>query len=92
LRGGKVVILLAPAGTEQDEVTQPKKAVEDAGGQVEVVGIQGGEARAYNNDLDPGKTFTIEKAFSEASAEDYDAPILSGAPWGQTTFAAAIRR
>ena len=31
LRGRKVTILLAPAGSEQVEFTEPKKAVKDAG-------------------------------------------------------------
>jgi hypothetical protein len=28
---------------------------------VEVVGIQTGEAQTFDNDLDPGETFTVEK-------------------------------
>ena len=32
LQGKKIVILLAPVGSEQAEFVQPKKAVEDAGG------------------------------------------------------------
>ncbi len=92
LQGRKVAILLTPAGTEQVEFTQPKKAVKDTGAQVDVVGIQGKEARAYNNDLDPGKTFTIEKACSEVSAEAYDALIVPEVTVGRTTCAAALCR
>jgi protease I len=47
---------------------------------VEAVGIQTGEAQTFDNDLDPGETFTVEKTFSEVSPDDYDAVILpSGA-------------
>ena len=40
LQGSKVAILVAPVGTEQVEFTEPKKAVEDAGATVEVVGLK----------------------------------------------------
>lgn len=38
LRGKKIAILLAPVGSEQVEFTELKKAVEDAGATVDVVG------------------------------------------------------
>ena len=38
LRGRKVAILLAPAGSEQAEFTEPRKAVQDAGADVDVIG------------------------------------------------------
>jgi protease I len=82
LQGRKIVILLAPAGTEQVEFTEPKKAVEDAGASVDVVGIQTGEAQTMNNDVNPGETFTVEKTFSEVSPEDYDALIVPGGTVG----------
>ena len=62
LQGRKVAILIAPVGTEQVEFTEPKKAVEDAGGQVDVVGIQTGEAQTMNGDVNPGETFQVEKS------------------------------
>jgi protease I len=82
LQGRKIAILLAPAGTEQVEFTEPKKAVEDAGASVDVVGIQTGEAQTMNNDVNPGEAFTVEKAFSEVSPEDYDALIVPGGTVG----------
>src|SRR3712207_9044712 len=78
LQGRKVAILLAPVGTEQAEFTEPKKAVEDAGAQVDVVGLQTGEAQTMNSDVNPGETFTVEKSVSEVSAGDYDALIVPG--------------
>jgi protease I len=82
LQGRKVAILLAPVGSEQVEFTEPKKAVEDAGAKVEVVGIQTGEAQTMNGDVNPGETFTVEKSFSEVSPEDYDALIVPGGTVG----------
>lgn len=82
LQDRKVAILLAPAGTEQVEFTEPKKAVENAGASVDVVGVRTGEVRTMNNDVEPGDTFTVEKAFSEASPQDYDALIVPGGAVG----------
>jgi len=82
LQGKKVAILLAPVGTEQAEFTEPKKAVEDAGGTVEVIGIQTGDAQTMNSDVNPGETFTVEKTFSEVSADQYDGLIVPGGTVG----------
>ena len=86
LQGRKVAILLAPAGTEQVEFTEPKKAVEDAGASVDVVGIETGDAQTMNSDVNPGETFTVEKTFSEVSPDDYDALIVPGGTVGADTL------
>jgi protease I len=82
LQGRKVAILLAPVGSEQVEFTEPKKAVEEAGASVDVVGIETGDAQTMNSDVNPGETFTVEKAFSDASPQDYDALIVPGGTVG----------
>ena len=53
LRGRKVAILLAPAGSEQVEFTEPKKAVRDAGADVVGAGAVGdvGAALAAGDEL-----------------------------------------
>lgn len=94
LRGRKVAILLAPAGSEQAEFTEPRKAVTEAGAGVDVIGTQTGPARAVNNDLDPGETFTVDKTFDQVSADDYDAVIVPGGTVGADKLrgeAAAVR-
>jgi protease I len=88
LQGKKVAILLAPVGTEQAEYTEPKKAVEDAGGTVEVIGIQTGDAQTMNSDVNPGETFTVEKTFSEVSADEYDGLVIPGGTVGADTLRA----
>jgi protease I len=82
LQGRRVAILLAPVGSEQVEFTEPKKAVEDAGAQVDVIGIQTGEAQTMNSDVNMGETFTVEKTFSDVSPDDYDALIVPGGTVG----------
>ena len=82
LQGRKVALLIAPAGTEQVEFTGPKQAIEEAGGGVDVVGVEAGEVQAVNSDLNPGDTFVVEKAFSEVSVDDYDGLVVPGGTVG----------
>jgi protease I len=88
LQGKKIAILLAPVGTEQAEFTEPKKAVEDAGGSVEVIGIQTGDAQTMNSDVNPGETFAVEKTFSEVSADEYDGLVIPGGTVGSDNLRA----
>jgi protease I len=89
LEGRRIAILLAPRGTEDAEFAQPKAAVEKAGGTVTVIGIETGEARTNNNDLDPGETYSVESSASDASAEDFDALIVPGGCVGADTLRAS---
>ena len=82
LNGRKVAILLAPAGSEQVEFTEPKKAVEAAGADVDVISAEAGEARTYHHDLEPGDTFTVDNTFDQVSADDYDALLIPGGTVG----------
>ena len=82
LQGKKIAILLAPVGTEQVEFEESKKAVEDVGGTVDVVGLQTGDAQTMNSDVNPGDTFTVEKTFSEVSADEYDGLVVPGGTVG----------
>ena len=82
LQGKKIAILLAPVGSEQVEFEEPKKAVEAEGATVDVVGLQTGDAQTMNSDVNPGDTFTVEKTFSEVSADEYDALIVPGGTVG----------
>jgi protease I len=88
LQGKKIAILLAPVGSEQVEFTEPKKAVEAEGATVDVVGIEAGDAQTMNGDVDPGETFTVEKTFSEVSADEYDGLIVPGGTVGADTLRA----
>ena len=64
------------------EFVQPKQAVEAEGAEVEVVGIQAGEAQAMNGDLNMGDTFTVDKAVTDVTPGDYDALIVPGGTVG----------
>ncbi|WP_266075768.1 type 1 glutamine amidotransferase domain-containing protein [Haladaptatus caseinilyticus] len=77
-----VAIFIAQRGTEQVEFTEPKEAVEDAGGTVDVIGAETGEVRTVNNDLEPGDSFQVERTFSEISSDEYDALLVPGGAVG----------
>ena len=74
---GKRIAFVATDGVEQVELTEPWKAVEQAGGRPELVSIESGEIQGFNH-LDKGDTFPVDKTASEADAGDYDALVLPG--------------
>ncbi|TWF43362.1 type 1 glutamine amidotransferase domain-containing protein [Neorhizobium alkalisoli] len=82
LQGKTIAILIAPRGTEEPEFVEPKKAVEDAGATVVVVGLEAGEAQAVNHDLDPGSSFSVDKAIADVSASDFDGLVIPGGSVG----------
>jgi protease I len=77
LRDRRVAILAAD-GVERVELEQPRQAVEDAGGQVELLSLHDGEIAARNNDLEDAGTFTVDRLVGDASVDDYDALLLPG--------------
>jgi len=74
---GKRVAFLATDGVEEIEYTQPRKAVEEAGGTAELVSLKGGEIQAFNH-LDMAGRYRVEKQVKDAVAADYDALVLPG--------------
>jgi protease I len=74
---GKKVAFLAAEGVEQVELTEPWKAVEQAGGTPELISIEEGEVQAFNH-LDKGDTFPVDKTANDADASDYDGLVLPG--------------
>ena len=77
LEGKKVAIMVANEGVEQVEMTEPRKALEEAGATVELLAPQAGEVQAFNH-LDKADTFPADKAIKDVSADDYDALMLPG--------------
>ena len=74
---GKRIAFLATDGVEQVELTEPWKALKDAGAEVELLSLEAGEIQGVNH-MDKGDTFPVDKAVSEADATDYDGLVLPG--------------
>jgi protease I len=77
LDGKRIAFLVAPEGVEQVELTEPWKAVEEAGAAAELVSTEAGEVQAFNH-LDKADTFKVDKTVGEAKASDYDGLVLPG--------------
>src|SRR3954470_11359002 len=74
---GKTIAFLAAEGVEQGELTEPWKAVEQAGGKPQLISVEDGEVQAFNH-LDKADTFTVDKTVKDADASAYDGLVLPG--------------
>ena len=74
---GMRIAFIATDGVEQVELTEPWKAVEQAGGSPELISLEDGEVQAFNH-LDKGDTFPVDRTVGEADAGDYDGLVLPG--------------
>jgi protease I len=73
----KKVAILAADMFERVELEEPRKALEDAGAQVEIVSIHDGEIQGFDH-FDPAKKEKVDRTVEEASPDDYDALLVPG--------------
>jgi len=74
---GKKVAILATDGFEQSELTEPKKALEDAGAITEVIAPKQGEIKGWKS-KQWGDTVKVDKTLDQAKPGDYEALVLPG--------------
>jgi protease I len=74
---GKRVAFLATDMVEQVELTEPWKAVKEAGATPELVSLEEGEIQGFNH-YDKADTFPVDRTVEEARADDYDALVIPG--------------
>ncbi len=74
---GKRIAFVATDGVEQVELTEPWKAVEEAGGKPELISVEPGEIQGYDH-LEKADKFPVDKSASEADAGDYAGLVLPG--------------
>jgi protease I len=77
LKGKTIAFLVAMEGIEQVELTEPWKAVEQAGGSPELISTESGEVQAFNH-LDKADTFPVDHTVEEADVSNYDGLVLPG--------------
>jgi protease I len=77
IKGKRVAFLVANEGVEEVELTRPWEAIEQAGGEPELVAPESGQVQAFNH-LDKADTFDATTAVSDADPADYDALVLPG--------------
>src|SRR3954451_4691341 len=77
LKGKTIAFLVAPDGIEQVELTEPWKAVEQAGGTPRLVSTESGQVQGRDH-LEKADTFPVDATVDEVSANDFDGLSLPG--------------
>jgi protease I len=77
LKGKKIAFLMANEGVEEVELTEPLKAVEEAGAVTEILAPEAGEIQAFNH-LDKAETFTAKRAVGDVKVDEFDGLVLPG--------------
>lgn len=76
LSGLKVAILVAN-GFEQSEMTEPRKALEQAGAETVLISPEKGKVKGWEH-KDWGDSFPVDLDLSQADADEFDALLLPG--------------
>jgi protease I len=84
LTGKKVAILVAD-GFEEKELTEPRKALENAGATAAIVSPAGKKVQGWNHDK-PGKAFAVDLLLSAADPKEFDALVLPGGVFNPDTL------
>ena len=74
---GRKIAFLATDGVEQVELVEPRRAVEEAGGEVELISLEPGEIQGFEH-LDKADTFPVDRTVAEADASEYAGLVLPG--------------
>ena len=74
---GKKVAILVTDGFEQVELTEPRKALQEAGAQADIVSPTEGQVKGWNHS-EWGNKFPVDAALKNARADEYDALLLPG--------------
>src|SRR3954470_13753812 len=71
------VAALVDQGFEQSELLEPRKALQAAGAQVDIVSPQSGKVKGWQH-TDWGQEVLIDKKQDDAHADEYDGLLLPG--------------
>ena len=74
---GRRIAILATDGVEQSELTEPRKALDDAGASTTLIAPRGGTIRAWQHDK-KSLELEVDVPLPQARVEDYDALLLPG--------------
>ncbi|MGH9559905.1 MAG: type 1 glutamine amidotransferase domain-containing protein [Terracidiphilus sp.] len=74
---GKKIAILATDGFEQVELTEPRKALDEAGAKTVVIAPKEGEIKGWDR-TEWGETVDVDKALDQVSPEEFDALLLPG--------------
>ena len=74
---GKKVAILVTDGFEQVEMTEPRRALEDAGAETKIVSLKTGQIQGLHH-MEKGDKFDVDFALDEARPEEFDALLIPG--------------
>src|SRR5690349_14137365 len=74
---GKRIAIVATNGFELSELIEPKKALEEAGAEVDVISQKKGEITSWNKG-DWSDSVLVAKTLDDANVKDYDGVLLPG--------------
>jgi protease I len=74
---GKKIAILATDGFEQVELTEPRKALDEAGATTVVLSPKSGEIKGWKF-KEWGDSVKVDKTLEDANPNDYDALLLPG--------------
>src|SRR5215475_15238358 len=74
---GKTIAFLATDGFEQLELTEPRKALDEAGATTFVLSPKGGQIKGWKF-KEWGDTVKVDKTLDDVNPNDYDALVLPG--------------
>ena len=74
---GKKVAILVTDGFEQVEMTEPRKALKEAGAKTDLISLKPGQVKGWQH-TQWGDSFPVDVTIDQAKSDDYDALVLPG--------------
>lgn len=74
---GKRIAILATDGFEQVELTEPRRALDEAGATTHVIAPKSGQIKGWNK-KEWGDPVDVDKTLDQVNAQEYDALLLPG--------------
>jgi protease I len=74
---GKRVAIVAADMVERVELIEPRKALQDAGAETDLISLKPGEIKTFNH-FAPAESEKVDKAVEEVDASEYDALMIPG--------------
>jgi protease I len=73
---GLRIALLAADGVGQLELEASGAALRDAGAQTQLLSLRAGHIESLDEDLEPGRTYTVDQTVAQATVHEYEALLL----------------
>jgi protease I len=74
---GKRVAIVAADMVERVELIEPRKALQDAGAETDLISLKPGEIKTFNH-FEPAESEQVDRAVEEVDATEYDALLIPG--------------